>query len=76
MKKSVEDLKFFREKRQELQTDDYDKLVTKFDVEKMSKYDVVFNFGESGYKYFIILKGSVCILTPLNNTEENKDGNS
>jgi len=50
--------------------------VTKFDVEKMSKYDVVFNFGESGYKYYIILKGSVCILTPLNNTEENKDGNS
>ncbi|KAL4442362.1 hypothetical protein ABPG74_005703 [Tetrahymena malaccensis] len=64
LKKAFGELKFFKETQQNLPANDYTALINELKCEKFDQFETVFSYDDFGYKYYIILKGSVYVLIP------------
>lgn len=62
LKKSLESVKFLQKIKEEISDEVLDNLHLKLKYEFVPKRKTVFNLGETGKKFYIILKGAVFIL--------------
>ncbi|EAR84992.2 cyclic nucleotide-binding domain protein (macronuclear) [Tetrahymena thermophila SB210] len=67
LQKAFGQLKFFMEAQDYLAKKEFEGLLQEIQYEKFDKYQTVFEFDELGYKYYIILKGSVFVQIPNKN---------
>ncbi|KAL4470100.1 hypothetical protein ABPG72_008759 [Tetrahymena utriculariae] len=72
LKKAFGELKFFKETQQNLPANDYTALINELKCEKFDQFETVFSYDDFGYKYYIILKGSVYVLIPNPETLKNQ----
>ncbi|KAL4509370.1 hypothetical protein ABPG72_018301 [Tetrahymena utriculariae] len=66
LKRTFANLKIFVDLEKQMMKDEYVKMIQNFGFLKLQKGSVVFEFGDLGEKYFIILKGSVYVLLKTN----------
>ncbi|EAS03507.1 cyclic nucleotide-binding domain protein (macronuclear) [Tetrahymena thermophila SB210] len=66
LKRTFANLKIFIDLEKQMKKDEYIKMIQNFGFLKLQKGSVVFEFGDLGEKYFIILKGSVYVLLKTN----------
>ena len=68
MIKILKSLDILREDETVMKVSDLDAIIDVIQIEKFKKGDVVFNYGDAGDKFYIILGGETSIMLP--NTEE------
>ena len=68
MIKILKSLDILREDETVMKVSDLDAIIDVIQIEKFKKGDVVFNYGDAGDKFYIILGGETSINLP--NTEE------
>ncbi|KAL4460804.1 hypothetical protein ABPG72_005652 [Tetrahymena utriculariae] len=73
LQKAFGQLKFFMEAQDYLAKKEFEGLLQEIQYEKFDKYQTVFEFDELGYKYYIILKGSVFVQIPNKNYKKYED---
>jgi len=66
-------VKFFEERKTELSVECYDRLFRELKYEFMEKRRPVFNIGDMGRNFYIIIQGSVSILLKKKGLEQNPD---
>lgn len=60
--KRFEKIKFFAEFRSKIEPESFQKLLKSLSYEKVSMNQLVFRKGETGDKFYIILKGSIAVI--------------
>ena len=73
LKSAFGEVKFFEERKLELSTECYDRLFRELKYEFVEKRRPVFNLGDMGRNFYIIIQGTVSILLKKKGLEENPD---
>lgn len=73
LKSAFEDVKFFEERKNELSLDCYNRLYRELKHESIETRRTVFNLGDMGRNFYIIIQGTVSILLKKQGLEENPD---
>ena len=58
----MKEIKFFKD-RSSLKPQDFKDIVSEFQFEKISPFKKLFNFGEKGEKFYVIIKGLLSVET-------------
>lgn len=73
LKSAFGEVKFFEERKLELSTECYDRLFRELKYEFVEKRRPVFNLGDMGRNFYIIIQGTVSILLKKKGLEQNPD---
>ncbi|EDK31573.2 cyclic nucleotide-binding domain protein (macronuclear) [Tetrahymena thermophila SB210] len=74
LKKAISDLPLFQKNPDLLNKHNITQiLLNEFSYEKFSKHQVIFNFGDFGYTYYIVLKGAVYLMIPKLTKDDNRE---
>ncbi|KAL4438753.1 hypothetical protein ABPG74_013426 [Tetrahymena malaccensis] len=74
LKKAISDLPLFQKNPDLLNKHNITQiLLNEFSYEKFKKHDVIFNFGDFGYTYYIVLKGAVYLMIPKLTKDDNRE---
>jgi CRP-like cAMP-binding protein len=64
LKHSLQHLAFFKEVQQKISDENFNELFKELRVEYHAKSSVLFNYGDTGKKLYVILQGSIYVLVP------------
>ncbi|KAL4466350.1 hypothetical protein ABPG72_001028 [Tetrahymena utriculariae] len=74
LKKAISDLPLFQKNPDLLNKHNITQiLLNEFSYEKFKKHEVIFNFGDFGYTYYIVLKGAVYLMIPKLTKDDNRE---
>lgn len=63
---------FFAKKKQEIFPESFEQLLRHLNVEKLQRHQTVFNIGDPGNKFYVILKGACYVMLKKNGIELNE----
>ncbi|EAS07840.2 cyclic nucleotide-binding domain protein (macronuclear) [Tetrahymena thermophila SB210] len=66
IKEMLEQFTFFKNIQKKINPQKYDELINELSLVEYKKYQKVFSYGDMGRKFYVILQGSVFIITPDN----------
>ena len=73
MKKAIQGLKLFQREKQLLNVGS-DKIFEELKLVELNKFDILFNYGDFGFTYYIVLKGELMLLQPKDETQMQAKG--